>query len=111
MIGKNQVPKIFAKAFAKLGIKNADTLRGHALRGIFGAKLANAKDVNLKEGMQAMSCKRKIIQMHRRVQDLERLQRSQMSSYPYRNSNDEYNSLYKDSLENDSLRLNHTVRC
>ena len=54
VVGKNQIPKLFEAAFKKLNISNWDTLRGHALRGLFATKLADAKDVNLKEGMQAM---------------------------------------------------------
>ena len=53
-VGKNSVPKIFASAFKRLGISNWESLRGHALRGIFGTKMANASNVNLKQGLSAM---------------------------------------------------------
>ena len=53
-VGHNSVRNIFKSAFNRLGVSNWEELHSHALRGLFGDRLANSNNVNLKEGMAAM---------------------------------------------------------
>ena len=52
-LGKNSIPNLFKSAAEKLGLKNVEHFRPHALRAFFITKLANSKNVSMGELMSA----------------------------------------------------------
>ena len=53
-VGHNKIREVFKSAFKRLGVSNWGEMHSHALRGLFGDRLASDKNVTIKEGMAAM---------------------------------------------------------